>query len=80
MLVFTHLSLGAKEKHSNFLSREGRKDIINFEKLSRLIKNSGYDKPLLFEVMTLHSNEKDPVVFLQTLYKQACKIYDNIYS
>jgi len=76
-LVAVHLSDRIKEFVDHVIPGEG---FIEWEKLCPVLKASNTTFPLLFEVMTKHSSEKEPVKFLRSAFKQGCMLHDRIFS
>ena len=75
-LVAVHLSDRVKEFVDHVIPWEG---FIDWDELCRILKGSNLTFPLLLEVMTTHSAEKDPVKFLTLAYERGCRLYDKIF-
>jgi sugar phosphate isomerase/epimerase len=76
-LVTVHLSDRIREFVDHVLPWEG---FIDWDKLCGILKESSITFPLLFEVMTTHSAEKDPEKFLALAYQRGCRLYDKIFK
>ncbi len=76
-LVAVHLSDRVKEFVDHVIPWEG---FIDWDELCRILKGSNVKFPLLLEVMTMHSTEKDPVKFLNLAYERGCRLYDRIFT
>jgi len=76
-LVTVHLSDRIKEFVDHVIPGQG---FIDFNPICSILRNSGYKKPLLFEVMMTHSNIKDTQEFLNRTYERACNLYDRIHN
>ncbi len=76
-LVAVHLSDRIKEFVDHVIPWEG---FIDWDELCRVLKDSNMTFPLLFEVMTTHSAEKEPVKFLALAYERGCRLYDRIFT
>jgi sugar phosphate isomerase/epimerase len=51
---------------------------IHWDELCPILKGCHIAFPLLFEVTTTFSAEKDPVKFLKLAYERACKVWDMV--
>lgn len=76
-LVAVHLSDRVKEFVDHVIPWDG---FIDWDELCRVLKSSDIHFPLLMEVMTTHSVEKDPVKFLELAYERGCRLYDKIFT
>ena len=76
-LVAVHLSDRVKEFVDHVIPWEG---FVDWDELCRILKDSNVTFPLLLEVMTTHSAEKDPVKFLTLAYERGCRLYDKIFT
>lgn len=76
-LVAVHLSDRIKPFVDHVIPWEG---FIDWDELCRILKDSNVTFPLLLEVMTTHSAEKDPVEFLNLAYERGCRLYDKIFT
>ncbi len=76
-LVAVHLSDRVKEFVDHVIPWEG---FIEWERLCQILKNLDMAFPLLLEVMTTHSSEKEPVKFLRLAFERGCMLHDKIFS
>ena len=76
-LVAVHLSDKVKEFVDHVIPWEG---FIDWDELCGILKGSNVTFPLLLEVMTIHSAEKDPVKFLALAYERGCRLWDKIFT
>ena len=76
-LVAVHLSDRVKEFVDHVIPWEG---FIEWERLCSILKNLDMAFPLLLEVMTTHSSEKEPVKFLRLAFERGCMLHDKIFS
>lgn len=75
-LFAIHISDRIKEFVDHVIPGEG---FIDFDSICNILKGSDYNKPLLLELMTLHSKEKEPRRFLEQAYYSGVGLYDKIY-
>ena len=76
-LVAVHISDRIKEFVDHVIPGEG---FIDWTNLCLILKDANMTFPLLLEVMTTHSSEKDPVRFLELAFDRGCALYDEIFS
>jgi len=74
-IVAVHISDRIREFVDHVIPGEG---FIDLKSICRILKEANYHRPLLLEVMTLHSKEKEVKSFLELAYKSGCKLYDDI--
>jgi Sugar phosphate isomerases/epimerases len=72
-----HLSDRSEYEVDHQVPGEG---FIDFKIISKRLQNERIIFPLLMEVMITHSKYKNPDIFLAETYKQATKIYRDIYD
>lgn len=70
-LVAVHLSDRIREFVDHVLPGEG---FIDWKTLTTALRASSFTGPLLFEIATEHSQEKDPKRFLQLAFERACEV------
>lgn len=75
-LFAVHLSDRIKEFVDHVIPSEG---FVEWYDLCRMLKESNMSFPLLLEVMTTHSSEKEPEKFLKLAYEQGCMLYDKVF-
>ena len=76
-LIAVHLSDRIKPFTDHVIPWEG---FIHWDELCPILKTCNIQFPLLLEVATTFSAEKDPEKFLKLAYKAGCKLWDVIYS
>jgi len=76
-LVAVHISDRIEEFVDHVLPGEG---FIDWTELCRILGQADITFPLLLEVMTTHSSEKDPAKFLKLAFDSGCTLYDEIFS
>lgn len=74
-IVTLHISDRIKEFVDHVIPGEG---FIEWKSICNILKEANYNKPLLLEVMTSNSKEKEVNAFLELAYNSACKLYDDI--
>lgn len=74
-IVTLHISDRIKEFVDHVIPEEG---FIEWKSVCNILKEANYSKPLLLEVMTSNSKEKEAKAFLESAYKSGCKLYDDI--
>lgn len=76
-LVAFHLSDRVKPFIDHVIPWEG---FIHWEELCPVLRTSNITFPLLLEVSTTNSAEKDPAKFLTLAYERGCRLYDKIFT
>jgi sugar phosphate isomerase/epimerase len=76
-LVAVHLSDRIREFVDHVSPGEG---FIDWPALTRALRPASFTAPLLFEVMVMHSAEKDTVPFLGNAYWRACWVRELLYG
>lgn len=76
-IVAVHISDRIKEFVDHVIPGEG---FINWNILCKILREAHYNRPLLLELMTINSKEKEAKTFLELAYNSGCKLYDSIRS
>ena len=76
-LISVHLSDRIKPFTDHVIPWEG---FIHWDELCGILKRCNIRFPLLLEVATTFSEEKDPEQFLKMAYQAGCKLWDKIFS
>jgi sugar phosphate isomerase/epimerase len=74
-LIAVHLSDRIKPFTDHVIPWEG---FIHWEELCGVLKTCNIKFPLLLEIATTHSAEKDPARFLKLAYRAGCGLWDKI--
>ncbi len=74
-IVTVHISDRIKEFVDHVIPGEG---FINWKSVCNILKEVKYNRPLLLEIMTSNSKEKEAKAFLELSYNSGCKLYDDI--
>lgn len=75
-LIAVHLSDRVKEFVDHIIPGKG---FIDWDDLCSILRNLKITFPLLLELMTTNSYEKDATSFLKSAYKSGSDLYDRIY-
>jgi sugar phosphate isomerase/epimerase len=76
-LIAVHLSDRIKPFTDHVIPWEG---FIHWDELCPILKTCNIQFPLLLEVATTFSAEKDPEKFLKLAYQAGCKLWDKIFN
>jgi sugar phosphate isomerase/epimerase len=76
-LIAVHLSDRIKPFTDHVIPWEG---FIRWDELIPILKSCNIQFPLLLEVATTHSAQKDPAKFLKLAYQEGCKLWDMIFE
>jgi sugar phosphate isomerase/epimerase len=76
-LIAVHLSDRIKPFTDHVIPREG---FIHWDELCPILKGCNIQFPLLLEVATTYSAEKDPEKFLKLAYQAGRRLWDKIYN
>jgi sugar phosphate isomerase/epimerase len=74
-LIAIHLSDRIKPFSDHVPPWEG---FIHWDELCPILRRCNIEFPLLFEVTTMFSAEKDPVQFLKLAYQRGCMVWDKV--
>ncbi len=70
-----HISDRIKEFVGHVIPGEG---FINWKGICNILKEVNYNRPLLLDIMTSNSKEKEAKAFLELSYNSGCRLYDDI--
>lgn len=76
-LMTIHLSDRVKDFVDHVIPGEG---FIDFDSICRILKSIKYNRPILLELMMLHSKEKETNRFLELAYEAGCNLFDMIHK
>lgn len=74
--MVVHLSDRIREFEDHAIPGEG---FIKWDSILMDIRESGFDAPVLLELMMKYSKIKEVSLFLRSAYEEGCRIYDKIF-